>query len=356
LAAAGIVLALAGCGDLSLVDTLQAESPGDLRLSPATALVPENTAFTFTVLGGFRPYVIAVSAALTPKDDHTYVFDGGTAPAGGTQDYPIEATDQLGNTATALVTVYSLPPLVLSAQNVTLLEGDSWTFTVSGGQPPYTWTLDGVAQDPIPDTDNTYPFPMVLPGVYTVGVSDDIGVTRAAIVQVLPLPPPDSPLAITPTSASVLVGGTVVFTALGGSGSYTFNASGGTIAPEPDGNPATYVAPAVKAEYTIGLSDDNGATFPVSATVNVVTTPNQALKLAPESPTVYAVNDTIEFTAFDGTPPYAFSTDHPAWGSIVPTAANSALYTQLEEGEGRNVMVRVTDADGTSTSTMVNWK
>jgi hypothetical protein len=356
LAAAGIVWALMGCGDFSLVDALQTEAPGNFRLSPDTALVPEATAFTFMVLGGFLPYEVGVGGALTSEYDHDYVFNGGTVPAGTTRDYPIEATDHLGNTASALAIVYVPPsvPLALNVQSLTLLEGDSWDFEASGGEPPYVWSLDGQPQ--YPDDNKLYPFPNDLPpSDYTVSVSDSIGVARAAIVKVIPLPPLDSPLEISPTSATVLVGGRVVFTALGGSGSYIFTASGGTITPEPDGSPATYIAPAVKDVYTIEASDTGGSP-PATATVKVVASPNQALGLVPDSPTVSAVGAKIEFTAVDGTPEYVFSTDHPAWASIVPTGAATALYTQLPEGEGRNVMVRVTDADGTSTSTMVKWK
>ena len=350
-AAMAFALALAGCGDLSLVDALHSEAPGGLRLSPDTALVPEGTSFTFLVLGGFLPYNLTASAALTAEDDHTYLFGGGTAPAGGTRQYPIEAVDQLGNTATAIVTVYALSPLALSAQSITLLEGDDWTFTASGGQVPYTWSLDGVAQEPIPDTDAQYTFPLVPPGDYTVSVSDAIGMTRAAMVQVVAVPPPSSPLALSPASATVLVNGTVVFTALGGSGSYVFEATGGSIAPS--GNPAVYTAPSIRASYYVKLSDDGGATFPVSAMVNVVNSPAQALSLVPGSPTVSALGASIEFAALGGTAPFAFVTDHPEWGSIEATGLRTALYTQLAE---RNVMVRVTDADGTSASTMVKWQ
>jgi hypothetical protein len=350
------VLTLAGCGNLPLVDTLQRESPGDLRLSPATALVPEYTPFTFIVQGGFLPYDLAsLSATLTAQDDHTYVFGGGTAPAGSTQDYLIDATDLLGNTATAVVTVYALPPLVLDAHDVTLLAGDFWTFTATGGKQPYTWSLEGVVQEPAPDTDDNYLFQAISEGFYTLSVSDDIGATRAAIVQVLPVPPAGSALQITPVSATVLTGGKVVFTAMGGTGPYAFSTTGGSITPAPapdlDGSPATYTAPAVKLTYTITVTDSNsGAAY---ATVDVVTSLNQALKLAPESPTVLALEETIEFTVIGGTPPFIFSTDHPDRGSIAATGPRTALYTQLA---ANNVTVRVLDADGTSTSTLVNWQ
>ena len=338
--------ALAGCGDLSLYDALESDSPGGLRFSPSAALVPENTAFTFSVLGGFLPYDIAVGAAIIPKDDHTWEFPPTIVTSGESQVFTLTATDLLGKVATAEVTVYKLPPLVLSVQNVTLLEGDSWTFSVTGGKSPYAWFLDNTPQG----AGGSYVFPATAAGSYTVSVTDTIGVARAALVQVVPAPPPGSPLAIMPASVTVLVGHTVIFTAMGGSGSYTFSASGGAITPEPDGNPATYVA-GTKGSQTVSVGAGSET---ANAAVTVVTSPVQALALSPDSPTVSAVDDTIEFAASGGTAPYGFSTDHPAWGSISATGAFTGLYTQLEAN--RNVMVRVTDANGTSVSTMVKWK
>ncbi len=39
----------------------------------------------------------------------------------------------LGDTASAVVTVYALAPLALDVQKITLLEGDSWRLHVTGG-------------------------------------------------------------------------------------------------------------------------------------------------------------------------------------------------------------------------------
>jgi hypothetical protein len=306
-----------------------------------------------------RPYQVDADVAITPLDDHTFEFGGGTVPEGSTtQDYPIQATDLLGDSATGTITVYAAGPLVLAVQDLTLVAGDSWTFTVTGGLPPYTWSLEDVPQEPVPDDDNSYVFQAVSQGTFTLSVRDSIGMSRAAIVQVEPIPPADASLQITPTAATVLVGGTVIFTALGGkitlAGGYTFSATGGTITPgsDADGSPATYVADA-KGSFAVSVADDSSV---AEAPVTVVTSPVQSLQLLPESPTVSAVGQTIEFTATGGTVPYEFSSDHPTWGSIVATGPSTALYAQEPAGEGRNVLVRVTDANATSISTMVFWK
>jgi hypothetical protein len=346
---AAALAVLAGCGDLSLYRALENDSPGPLRFSPTSALVPEETSFNFTVLGGFLPYDVAVEASLaggiTPKDEHTWTFPATTITT-ESEVFQLKATDLLGKTAAAEVTVYKLPPLALSVQNVTLLQGDSWTFRVSGGKLPYDWYLDNSLQS----TGDSYLFAGTSAGTYTVSVKDAIGVTRAALVQVVVVPP-DAPLQITPTSVTVLRGGSIVFTALGGAGGYNFIATGGTITPEPDGNPATYLAE-TQGPQTVSVGD--GAET-ATAAVMVVTSLAQALSLSPDSPTVSAVGDTIAFSASGGSAPYTFSTDHPSWGSIAASGDGfTALYAQL--AANRNVMVRVTDANGTMASTMVKWK
>jgi hypothetical protein len=335
------VLLLAGCGDLSLVDALQGDSPGELRFSPVAALVPEQTAFAFTILGGFLPYDIALNATLTPKDDRTWIFEGGEVTDPDiTANYTIEVTDLLGKTATAVVTVYKLSPLTLNVQEVTLVQGDSWTFTVTGGLSPYTWELEDEPQAPVPDTDNAFTYEAGAEGTYTLSVTDSIEVSRIATVLVVPVPPA---LQITPTSASVLTGGQLAFTALGGTSTYSFSATGGSIT---NTNPATYTAPGTAGTRTISVTDGVDT---VLATVSVIEAP--PLVLSPESPTVSAVGDTVQFTASGGTPPYSFSSKKPWWGSM---DAETGLYTQLRKY--RKVGVAVRDAAGTLVTTVVKWR
>jgi hypothetical protein len=349
--AGGLLLAaslalLSGCGDLPLVDALQGDSPGELRFSPSTALIPLDTDFTFSVLGGVGDYTLTSAETLITVDEDTWIFEGKTSIATNPQDFSIQATDRLGHAAAAVVTVYSLAPLALDFTEVTLVEGASWTFTATDGLPPYAWAVN----DGTPTTGSSYLFSEAV-GSYLLSVTDFLGATQVATVEVVPdTAGSGAPLSLTPTIIAVVVGGRVVFTAAGGSGNYTFVASGGTITPALGGNPATYTAPAVKADCTVSLSDNGGLTFPVSAAVTVVTSPVQALVLVPQSPTVSAVPAEIQFTASGGTPPYTFSTNKPATGSIV---SDTGLYTQHEAG---NVVVTVRDFDGLPDHTLVNWQ
>jgi hypothetical protein len=354
LAAAGLTLALAGCGDVSLLAALKGDSPGDLRFSPTTALVPENTDFAFSVLGGITPYTVGIGATLASREGATWVFQGQDI-AGQSELFTIQATDLLGNTATAEVTVYAVSsPLALDVTEVTLLVGGSWTFHASGGAGPYSWSVDEVPVDPAPAPDDAYTYTPGAEGAFTVTVSDSIGLSQSATVTVKPNDP-GLPLEITPLSVTVALSGTATFMALGGTGDYTFEVvpggAGGKLT-DPKANPATYTAPAAgTGSDTVSLSDGASA---VTATVAVIDPTGSPLSLSPQNPTVSAVGDRIQFRAIGGTPNpaepyYTFSTNKPGTGLIDPVTGS---YVQLKEG---HVVVTVRDGAGASANTLVKF-
>lgn len=337
---AALSLGLGGCGDLSLYGALEGDGGGEFRLSPQAAKVAEDTAFTFEALGGFTPYNIAITGGLTAKDDHTWEFPP-TTITGATEDFLIEATDLLGNTATATITVFdpAIQP-VLNQQAVTLTVGESFDFTVASGTPPFTWTLDEEVVQA--DDASTYSHTFSIAGSYTVGVTDALGFYCGATVTVV-----SSTLTISPTAAWVLVGGTLSFKAYGGDGSYDFSADGGVIT---DTNPATYTAPGTAGTHTVTLRDGADPPQTVTASVIVVSEVPEPLELQPLSPTV-SVGDPFQFIAKGGIPPYVFSTNKPAAGYI---DAETGLYTHVLIN--KNVIVSVRDAGGNLAQTTVKCK
>jgi len=337
--AAGIALALAACGNLSLVDSLYREAPGELRFSPADPVIAVGADLTISVMGGIAPYSI-VSGAVTPLDDHTWEF-----PATSTGSFPIQVSDGVGKTVETLVTVYSGGEPVLNFTEVTLPEGVGWTFTVTGGTPPYDWELDGLLQPEGAAPNGSYDFLPATEGTYIVDVLDSAGVSQAAIVTVAPSGVGVDVLSITPLSAVVMPGGTVAFTAFGGDGNYSFSAAGGTI---DNANPATYVALGAVGTYAVNVADGSG---PPGVSAEVIVTATGSLPvLSPGSVTVSALDDEVQFSASGGSPSsYTFSTNKPAIGSIDPV---TGLYRQLAAG---NVVVTVEDAAGLTDNTLVKW-
>jgi len=331
-------IALAGCGDLSLVGSLKQEDPGALRFSPSDPVVHTGAALTISVLGGITPYA-DLSGSVSFVDDHTLQF--ASQPAGG--QFPIQVSDLAGKTVQTVVTVYSGTAPAINVTELTLPEGPRWTFTVSGGVSPFAWELDGSAQG----EGDSWPFPSIQPaGTYVVGVIDSAGASAAASVTVVPSGIGTAALGITPAAVVVLQGGQAVFTALGGDGAYLFSApDGGSLTA---GNPAVYTAPAAGGEYSILLSDGEPGT-PVEAKVFVSTSGSLPV-LSPGSVTVSAIGDTVQFNVTGGTPDYVFTSGKPAIGSVDPV---TGLYQQQEPG---NVLVTVTDADGLTDNTLVRWK
>jgi hypothetical protein len=336
--AAGIILGLAACGNLSLIGSLHREAPGGLRFSPADPVIALGANLTISVMGGITPYSI-MSGMVTPVNDHTWEF-----PATSTGSFPIQVSDGTGKKVETLVTVYAGGEPALNVSEVTLPEGSGWTFTVAGGAPPYGWELDGVLQPSGAAPNASYDFLPTPQGTFVVEVLDSAGVSQAAIVTVVPNGVGVDPLSITPLSAVVLPGGKVAVTALGGDGNYVFSApDGGSI---DNANPATYVAPGI-GTYGIDVADGSGPSA-VSATV-IVTATGALLVLSPGGVTVSAVHDEVQFSASGGSPSYTFSTNKPALGFVDPV---TGLYRQLAAG---NVVVTVVDAFGLKDNTVVKW-
>jgi hypothetical protein len=285
--AAGLALALAACGDLSLVDTLHQEDPGELRFSPADPVIAVGVDLTISVMGGITPYSI-VTGTVTPVDEHIWEF-----PATSAGNFPIQVSDGAGKTVETIVTVYSGGEPALNVTEVTLPEGVGWTFMVSGGVPSYLWELDGALQPENAAPNASYDFLPAPQGTYVVEVLDFAGVAQAAIVTVAPSGVGVDVLSITPLSAVVMPGGKVAFTALGGDGIYSFSATGGTI---DNANPATYVAPGAVGTYAVNVEDGSGPPG-VSAAV-IVTATGSLPVLSPGSVTVSALDDEVQFKRF----------------------------------------------------------
>jgi hypothetical protein len=291
-----------------------------------------------------------IGSTLAFEEDGTWVFPE-TYIETETKVFTVTATDLLGDKAEAQVTVYDLPALELNVRQVTLVVGMSWVFSASGGKSPYTWAVDDVLQDPDPAADpvlnDSFTFRPGGEGEYWVSVTDNMELSQTAVVQVVPDPGEGAALAITPTVAYVLVGDQLAFTALGGTGPYTFSSSASPSDPEcfavPNANPAIYLA-GVEGPDTVTLTDGEGAS--VTAAVTVVAA-GEPLAIFPLNPTVSAIGDTVQFTATGGRPPYRFFSKKPAWGSIDPV---TGLYTQITVN---NVVVGVEDDSGTIATTVV---
>ena len=186
-------------------------------------------------------------------------------------------------------------------------------FAATGGSGGYTYTVDagGVGGWMV---GSVYHAPPLDTGTDSVTVTDSAGATSTATAMVVP--PGTDPLTISPASATISVGGTITFTANGGSGtgySYSINppVGAGTIVP----GTGLYTAPWSFATPVIRVTDSGANTADtVLITVNAPT----AVQIAPSTAVVNAGGVT-NFTASGGSGSYTYSVNPPVGaGTIVP--------------------------------------
>lgn len=295
-----------------------------LQISPATKALVTNGSQTFSATGGVAPYTYSVFAG-----------GGSIVPATGAYTAPatagsatIRVTDSLGNISNAAVTI--LDPLVISPVSINLLSDDTTTFTASGGDGNYTFSIfsGGGSVDPATG-DFTAPS---APESIVVRVIDGAGLTADANVEIY------DPLVIAPTTVTLAPTNTQTFTTTGGLGAITFSivSGSGTIDP----NTGDYEAPASAGTDVIRATDSIGNTADATITIN------GALTITPTTKKI-SINETFTFVATNGVAPRTFSVESGG-GSIDP---NTGVFTA--PGSSQTVTVRVTDAlDNTADATV----
>lgn len=188
-----------------------------------------------------------------------------TAPkSSGT--YTITGTDyKTGRTIEATVTVAR--QLTVTPTEAQIGAATPQTFSVSGGEEPYTWQVVGKGSLDI-ESGNTVEYTAAKSiGDDKLVVMDNKGVSAEVAITV------NSTLLITPENAVLAPNGTKLFSVSGGVGTVRFTATQGTISPTGE-----YTAPAELGTYTITATDEaeNTATVQVSVNNNPTVTPEQA--------------------------------------------------------------------------------
>ncbi|HTC96066.1 MAG TPA: hypothetical protein VK699_21670 [Terriglobales bacterium] len=235
-----------------------------LLISPATATLNASESQTFSAGGGASPYAFSI---VTNNSGGTIdAFSGAyiAGTKGGVTD-TIRVTDNSSNTSNATVTVLST--LAISPQSASVNSGGSQTFSASGGNSPYSYSIVINNSGGTMNASN---------GAYTAGakggvadtvrVTDNAGNISNATVTVR------GPLAISPASASVATTNTKTFSASGGMPPYSFsivtNHSGGTI----NSSTGAYTAGAnAGVTDTVRATDAAGTTSNATVAVTAAT-------------------------------------------------------------------------------------
>ena len=270
----GVYTAPAALGDYTVVATATADNTKTanatvhvqniaVTVGPNTVSLQTGTnqAFTATVTANFPQGVTwsVVEGASGGSVDGTGLY---TAPATpGT--YHVRATSVADNTKfdTATVTVQSAAVLTVavspSAVTVPPLGNQTFTATVTNGPAGVTWSVEEAGGGGI-TAGGAYTAPATL-GVYHVratSTSDSSKFDRATVTVVSPI----TTFTVSPTTATILTGGTVVLTGTINTGAINWVPSGGSLSAttSTSGIPVTFTAPASLAPAVM-------ATFPVTA-------------------------------------------------------------------------------------------
>ncbi|TVR61775.1 MAG: hypothetical protein EA426_02870 [Spirochaetaceae bacterium] len=200
--------------------------------------------------------------------------------------------------------------LTISPATGTVVANQTVAFSAAGGVPPYEFSVVGGGTM----NGNVYTAPATS-GTATITVTDSIGETASAELTI------DAGMinvGISPSFQSVFTGGTVQFSAFGGTGPFVFaidvNETGATI----DSGTGEYTAGTVDGTDTVSVTDTSAGT---TATASVAVQ-RKPLSISPVAITVFT-EQSVVFTPVGGDGPFTFAV---SGGSGTPSIAG-ATYT-----------------------------
>jgi hypothetical protein len=315
------------------VVTIKIDVGPDVTLSPASPSIAIDTSVTFSASGGTGQ---GFTYALVSAAEHYGTLSGSTYTAGsalGTDT--IQATDSLGNVGTTTITIVT-PLSVTPTSPVTVAPRQQVAFSTGGtGARPVDWTLttdgSGGTVGPSSGATTTYIAGATGSSVDVLQAEDQAHQTVAITINVEP------GVSITPPEPDVVTGGTVSFSAAGGSDtnfvwSVITNQSGGSF------SGSTYTAGGTAGVDTVQVHDNLGNT--ATTTVTVVL----PLSVSPHSPVTVTPLQVVDFTALNGLAPYTWALVTNASTSATLSASGADATYQAGSVGSEQDKISVTDA------------
>ncbi|MCX7607122.1 MAG: gliding motility-associated C-terminal domain-containing protein, partial [Bacteroidia bacterium] len=283
---------------------------------------------TVSVSGGTPPYAYSLNGGPYQASP---TFGGLSAGS-----YTITVRDANGCTAVQNVVVTEPAALAFGAPLITPVRcngemNGSITVTVTGGTPPYQYSLNGGA------LQNSPTFSGLAAGTYTITVQDVNGCTATSSVTVTE--PPVLTFTFSVTNALCHgENGTITFQPSGGVGGYEYGVNGvyGT-------NPAVSL-PA--GTYTLTVRDANGCvTTPQTATITQPTALLGSVSNLVPATCRESADASVTLTATGGTPSpagYTFTwSSHPQYSGASVTGLAPGDYTVVvQDGNGCTDTIR----------------
>ena len=318
-----------------------------LRMTPLLSAVTIPVGYfsdVGTISNGVAPYFILSS---DPSVGAELLKDGTVRVRGlrdGTSTIAIQDSSVAHTSISFTVTAKPLELVSSIGGAMALAPNQAKTFSVSGGLAPFSISSSDDAVVTVSGANGTYTAVGRKPGSATLLVTDSVG-TRLSIAVTVSV----SDLAVSPSSGTDVVGGTLVMSISGGLGPYSASVL----------NPGMVNATITGSSLTLGLravgstvvtvTDSLGSSVPVSVAINA-----SRLAITPASRTVSEKDGggNVTFAISGDAPPFqvsiatsdgAFVTGGSVAGSILTVNLGATLCVSAD----RSVPLIVTDAFGT---------
>ncbi|OYU80687.1 MAG: hypothetical protein CFE23_08165 [Flavobacterium sp. BFFFF1] len=309
-----------GCTNTNSVTVTVNQLP-TIDVTPASASVCPGSSATLTASGGIS-YIWSPATGLNTTTGATVI-----ARPSATTTYTVTGTDSNGcvNTRTVTVSIRTLPAIGVSPTSGSICNGESQTFTASGGV-SYTWSP---ATGLNTTTGNTVIASPTSTTTYTLTGTDANGCVNTTTFTVTLKTPPTVNVS---GGGAVCPGSGRTLTASGGSVSYSWSPATGLSAAT---GASVTASPTSTTTYTVTGTGSNGCTATNTVTVTVNTLPT--VNISPSAASVCAGSSVI-LTA-NGASTYVWS---PATGLNTTTGDTVICSTTTT----RTYTVTGTDSNG----------
>ncbi|MBI3090624.1 MAG: Ig-like domain-containing protein [Candidatus Tectomicrobia bacterium] len=307
-----------------------------ISVSPSTVVMDPNATQLFTVTGGTGRFSWASQAGnllSTAGTSVTYI-----APS-ITGDFRLTATDTAGNQGVAAVSVAGT--IRITPATATMRFGETRTFRALRGTGDFTWesTAGQLSATSGDSVDLTAPQQVGTVNVILRDNADNQVVANIAVVN--------DAIQITPRTAQMQVNESRLFQAVGGTGSFSWEAEAGSIS-STVGTSITYTAPSLPGEYTISVLDSSGNGGTARA---VVAAPAGAITVAPETLDL-EFGEVRNLTAAGGSGQYRWELEGAAVGTVAPETGSNVRFSAASTAGAASLRVR--DVNAPSVSAVVS--
>ncbi|MFL5763603.1 MAG: PKD domain-containing protein [Bacteroidia bacterium] len=306
-----------GCTQTNSVAVVQPAAPVAVvtATTPVSCSGGANGTASSVVSGGTTPY----SYVWTPG---SITGPGISGMSAGTYTVTVSDLNNCTSSATATITQPTALVLATSSNNAACGTASGLAYvSASGGTPAYSylWTPGGVTNDTASS---------LLPGTYSVSVTDNNGCTATQTILVNNTPGPVATISsITNVSCNGGANGSATVGIAGGIGPYNYSWS-------PSGGSAATASGLSAGSYTVNVTDANGCASPDTA---MITQPSPVVvSVSTNNVSCFGgANGTASATGFGGTPGYTF-----LW---MPGGATGSSVSGLSTG---SYTVQATDIRG----------